>query len=44
MSDVAPTLRRCAGRCPPGGLFRLEAALRRNFAPTLHRCATEIAP
>jgi hypothetical protein len=27
--DVAPMLRRCAGRCPPRGLIRLGAARRR---------------
>ncbi len=37
-SNRAPTLHRCAGRCPPRGLPRLGAARRRGFAPTLQRC------
>ncbi|HAX19104.1 MAG TPA: hypothetical protein DCY64_02330 [Hydrogenophaga sp.] len=38
---VTPTLRRCAGRCPPRGLIRLGAARRRiGKAPTLRRCAS----
>jgi cytochrome c-type biogenesis protein CcmH len=33
----APTLHRCAGRCPPRGLTSLGAALREVAAPTLRR-------
>ncbi|MBW8471118.1 MAG: hypothetical protein K0M67_22855, partial [Thiobacillus sp.] len=31
--EMAPTLRRCAGRCPPRGLIRLGAARRRIVGP-----------
>ena len=34
---TAPTLRRCAGRCPPGGLISLGAARREIDAPTRQR-------
>ena len=34
---MAPTLRRCAGRCPPRGLIRLGAARRRIESPALAR-------
>jgi cytochrome c-type biogenesis protein CcmH len=37
--DVAPTLRRFAGRCPPRGLIPLGTALRGILAPTLRRVA-----
>jgi hypothetical protein len=30
---MAPTLRRCAGRCPPRGLIRLGTALRQVGTP-----------
>ncbi len=35
--DIAPTLRRCAGRCPPRGLISLGAARREIAAPTRQR-------
>ncbi len=34
---MAPTLRRCAGRCHPRGLISLEAARREIDAPTVRR-------
>ncbi|GAA6142890.1 hypothetical protein NBRC116584_27080 [Hydrogenophaga sp. 5NK40-0174] len=45
MKTLAPTLHRFAGRCPPRGLTRLGAALRRvGLAPTLHRFAGRCPP
>ncbi|MBK7004085.1 MAG: prepilin-type N-terminal cleavage/methylation domain-containing protein [Burkholderiales bacterium] len=41
---AAPTLHRCAGRCPPGGLISLGAARREIGAPTLRRCAGRCPP
>ncbi len=46
--NMAPTLRRLAGRCPPRGLISLGAAQREILAPTLRhfagRCAGQRAP
>ncbi len=38
--NIASTLHRFAGRCPPRGLIFLGAALRKIVAPTLHRFAS----
>ncbi len=42
--NFAPTLRRCAGRCPPRGLNPLGAARRGFVTPTLRRCAGRCPP
>ncbi len=40
MTDIAPTLRRFAGRCPPRGLIFLGAARREIATHASHRRAT----
>src|SRR5438552_3814625 len=41
---MAPTLRRCAGRCPPRGPFFLGAARRKMPTPTLVTSCTALPP
>ena len=44
MKQVTPTLRRCAGRCPPRGLISLGTAQREIGASMLLRCAGRCPP